>query len=227
MPRRKRLFSKRYRSSTSSTLVGYIFLIVFAIALIRSLLPFIILAGIIWGAYKLWQYWNQQQQKTAISSKEQQNKLISALYKIIQQHHGRVSIIDFAMTAKVTSDEAKSFLDAKAKEFLAEFEVTDSGDVLYVFNTLNNEKASESISKIQSQSQIKSKANFSIGVEEGRINKSVSLSQADLARRFNLSSSSVGRKKFSPDFAQWTQERDPEGQSWYYDADRKSFHPLK
>lgn len=227
MPRRKQLFRKRYRSSASSTLVGYVFIVGLAIALIQSLLPFIILAGIIWGAYKLWQYWNQQQQQTAILSKEQQNKLISALYKIIQQHQGRVSVIDFAMTTKVTSDEAKIFLDAKAKEFLAEFEVTESGDVLYVFNTLKNQKVSESILETQSQSQINSKESFSISVEEERIDKSVSLSQADLARRFNLSSTSVGRKKFSPDFTQWTQERDPEGQSWHYDADRKTFHPLK
>jgi hypothetical protein len=62
MPRRKRLFKKSYRSSSSTALIGYLVLFVLAISLIQMLLPFIILAGVGWGIYKVWQYWNQQQQ---------------------------------------------------------------------------------------------------------------------------------------------------------------------
>lgn len=225
MPRRKRLFRKSYRSSSSSALVGYIVLFILAISLIQMLLPFIILAGVGWGIYKFWQYWNHQQQQTNNTYKEQQDKLISVLYKLIQKHQGRISVLDFAMSAKVSSTEAKIFLDEKAKEFLAEFEPTDSGDVLYVFNTLKNEEPSGPIPEVSYKKEIKSE--IQTYNDACQIDKSVSLNQAALARRLNLSSSSIGRKKFSPDFAQWAQERDPEGWAWSYDVYRKCFHPVR
>ena len=229
MPRRKRLFSKRPRKSNSSVLIGYIVLLFLAISLIQLLLPFIILAGIGWGIYKAWQHWGQQQQSSAISAQEKQDKLTSAFYSLIQEHQGRISIFDFAMTAKVTAPEARIFLDEKAKEFCADFEATDSGKVLYVFDSLKNETQSKQNHQIQEFEE--PKQIFSDKDTEERTKKqadqSVSLNQAELARRLNLSSSSVSRKKFSPDFAQWSQERDPQGWPWSYSAESKRFHPLK
>jgi hypothetical protein len=192
-----------------------------------------ILAGIGWGIYKVWQYWHQQQQQISLNSKEQQDRLTSTLYKLIQQHQGRVSILDFAMTAKISSTEAKNFLDEKAKEFFADFEPTDLGEVLYVFNTLKNNNQAEMLNqaKIVEDPITEEPEPISfeelVILEESLLNKSISLNQADLASRLNLSSSSVGRKKFSPDFAQWSQARDPEGWAWYYDTDRKRFHPIR
>jgi hypothetical protein len=233
MPRHRRLFKTSYRRSSSSALVGYIILFVLAISLIQILLPFMILAGIGWGIYKVWQYWHQQQQQISLNSKEQQDRLTSTLYKLIQQHQGRVSILDFAMTAKISSTEAKNFLDEKAKEFFADFEPTDLGEVLYVFNTLKNNNQAEMLNqaKIVEDPITEEPEPISfeelVILEESLLNKSISLNQADLASRLNLSSSSVGRKKFSPDFAQWSQARDPEGWAWYYDTDRKRFHPIR
>ena len=233
MPRHRRLFKTSYRRSSSSALVGYIILFVLAISLIQILLPFMILAGIGWGIYKVWQYWHQQQQQISLNSKEQQDRLTSTLYKLIQQHQGRVSILDFAMTAKISSTEAKNFLDEKAKEFFADFEPTDLGEVLYVFNTLKNNNQAEMLNqaKIVEDPLTEEPEPISfeelVILEESLLNKSISLNQADLASRLNLSSSSVGRKKFSPDFAQWSQARDPEGWAWYYDTDRKRFHPIR
>ena len=231
MPRRKRLFKKNYRSSSSSALAGYIFLFILAIALIQFLLPFIILTGVVWGIYKLWQYWSQYKKQIFVSSKEHQDEMISILYKLIQQHQGRVSILDFAMTAKISSSEARNFLDERAKEFFADFEPTDSGDVLYVFNTLNNENKPEMLNQtqIEKESVIEEIISFEelISFEDSLFDKSISLNQTDLASRLNLSSSAVGRKKYSPDFAQWSQARDPEEWAWYYDADRKRFHPIR
>ena len=206
-------------------LIGYIVLFFLAIALIQVLLPFIILAGIGWGLYKAWQHWGQQQQKTVTSTQEKQNKLHSVFYALVQEHQGRVSIFDFAMTAKVTAPEARAFLDEKAKEFCAEFEVTDSGKVLYVFDSLKIEAQPKQTHELQGTEKPKQ---ISLGdVKGNQVDQSISLNQAELARRLNLSSSSVGRKKFAPDFSQWSKERDPEGWSWHYSAEKKRFHPLK
>lgn len=222
MPRRKYSYRKRSRSTVSSVLGGYIVLAILAIALFKFLLPFIILVGLVWGILKVWQSWKQQQEMQQSASLEKQEKLNSVLYQLIQHHDGRVSVLDFALTAKVPAEEAKEFLDAKAKEFIANFEATDSGDVLYVFNSL-------SIKSQPSQPLQISPPDFSVFSKDATspIDWSASLSQADLARRLALSSSSVGRKKFAPDFAQWTRQRDPDNLAWFYDNDRKRFYPLK
>ena len=50
-----------------------------------------------------------------------------------------------------------------------------------------------------------------------------SLIQAELAKRLDLNSSTVGRRKSDPDFAEWSQSKDPEGIAWRYEPDSKLF----
>ncbi|MDJ0692435.1 MAG: hypothetical protein QNJ41_28590 [Xenococcaceae cyanobacterium MO_188.B32] len=51
------------------------------------------------------------------------------------------------------------------------------------------------------------------------------LIQADLAKRLDLNSSTVGRRKSKPDFPEWSQSKDPEGVAWKYLADKELFVP--
>lgn len=53
-----------------------------------------------------------------------------------------------------------------------------------------------------------------------------SLIQAELAKRLDVHSSTVGKRKSDPDFAEWSQSRDPEGIAWEYSPDTKEFMPL-
>ncbi|NEQ55322.1 MAG: hypothetical protein F6K11_35265 [Leptolyngbya sp. SIO3F4] len=188
------------------------------------LLPFVILGGIGWGLYKFWQYRKQQQQQLAAIAQEKQDELLSVFYTLTEQHRGRMSVFDFAMKAKVTVPEARNFLDEKAKEFCAEFDVTESGKVLYVFNDLEPEYSKQIAEdlRLESTQQV-----IEVEPDKQQVDQSISLTQAELARRLSLSSSSVGRKKFSPDFAQWSQARDPQGWVWSYDVTQKRFHPFK
>jgi|GEM_PF-1652501 cytoskeletal protein RodZ len=50
-----------------------------------------------------------------------------------------------------------------------------------------------------------------------------SLIQAQLARRLQVSSSTIGKRKHKPDFSQWAQTKDPEGLLWQYCSDSKEF----
>ena len=50
-----------------------------------------------------------------------------------------------------------------------------------------------------------------------------SLIQAELAKRLDLNSSTVGRRKSDPDFEEWSQSKDPEGIAWKYEPDSKLF----
>lgn len=56
---------------------------------------------------------------------------------------------------------------------------------------------------------------------------SQSLIQAELAKRLDVHSSTVGKRKSDPDFSEWSQSRDPEGIAWKYSAKTKEFVPLE
>lgn len=56
---------------------------------------------------------------------------------------------------------------------------------------------------------------------------SLALIQAELAKRLDVHSSTVGKRKSDPDFWEWSQSRDPEGIAWEYRSDTKEFVPLE
>lgn len=53
------------------------------------------------------------------------------------------------------------------------------------------------------------------------------LIQAELAKRLDVHSSTVGKRKSDPDFTDWSQSRDPEGIAWVYLPETKEFMPKK
>jgi len=54
-----------------------------------------------------------------------------------------------------------------------------------------------------------------------------SLIQAELAKRLDVHSSTVGKRKSDPDFSEWSQSRDPEGIAWEYSLLTKEFLPVE
>lgn len=64
---------------------------------------------------------------------------------------------------------------------------------------------------------------------EDSVNKSnqgLELIQADLAKRLETTPSTIGRRKTEPDFAEWSQSKDPEGIAWRYVSKNKTFVPI-
>ena len=59
--------------------------------------------------------------------------------------------------------------------------------------------------------------------ESSSIDTSQSLIQAELAKRLDLNTSTVGRRKSDPDFEEWSQSKDPEGIAWRYEEVTKLF----
>jgi hypothetical protein len=72
-----------------------------------------------------------------------------------------------------------------------------------------------------------SDASSSLNPEETSEQTKVSLIQAELARRLQVHSSTVGKRKLDPDFSDWTRQRDPEKISWRYSDKSKLFYPLE
>jgi hypothetical protein len=53
------------------------------------------------------------------------------------------------------------------------------------------------------------------------------LIQAELAKRLDVHSSTVGKRKSDEDFPEWSQSRDPEGIAWEYNPEAKEFVPIE
>jgi hypothetical protein len=54
-----------------------------------------------------------------------------------------------------------------------------------------------------------------------------SLLQSELAKRLDVHSSTVYKRRSDPDFPEWSRSRDPEGIAWKYSPDTKQFSPLE
>jgi hypothetical protein len=63
-----------------------------------------------------------------------QDTVRSEVLRLAGQHGGRITIVEVVTTLAITPDEAKNALDSLSVQGLADFEVTDSGVVVYVFH---------------------------------------------------------------------------------------------
>jgi len=77
-----------------------------------------------------------RQSKKAQKALQQQvsDRLQSIFYEMLQQNHGRVTVLGFAMQSQLPAPIAREFLDEKAKEFNANFKVNEEGAVSYHFD---------------------------------------------------------------------------------------------
>lgn len=92
------------------------------------------MAGLIFGLPLTgvggWIAWGLYQQ----AQKEKRDRLQSIFYHLLKKGNGHITILQLAMEAKLTGTEAKHYLDEQAREFNADFNVSDEGDVFYHFN---------------------------------------------------------------------------------------------
>ncbi|BAZ80272.1 hypothetical protein PN497_22310 [Sphaerospermopsis kisseleviana CS-549] len=91
--------------------------------------PSLILGG--WLALGL--YKQSRQNKKAITQQNHE-RLQSQFYQILQTNNGRITLLGFAMQSQLPAAEAKEYLDQKAKEFNANFQVNEEGGVSYHFD---------------------------------------------------------------------------------------------
>ena len=54
-----------------------------------------------------------------------------------------------------------------------------------------------------------------------------SLIQSELAKRLNVYSSTVYKRRNDPDFSEWSRSRDPDGIAWSFSRTNKEFFPLE
>ncbi|MEL6938211.1 MAG: hypothetical protein AAFO84_03355 [Cyanobacteria bacterium J06598_1] len=81
---------------------------------------------------------NQRQQhlsQTQRSFEKEQVRLRGVLYELIEATDGRVTLVKFAIAANISAPEARTYIDTQAKAFSANFDVAESGSIVYQFPT--------------------------------------------------------------------------------------------
>jgi hypothetical protein len=78
-------------------------------------------------------YRQSRQEKKALNQ-QVSDRLQSIFYEMLQDNHGRVTVLGFAMQSQLPAAHARQYLDEKAKEFNANFKVNEEGAVSYHFD---------------------------------------------------------------------------------------------
>jgi hypothetical protein len=69
-----------------------------------------------------------------ISSKTNRHAIRDRFFQLLHLNQGRISLLDFSRATRLEPAIARRQLDLWAREYDAEFEVNDAGDIYYVFS---------------------------------------------------------------------------------------------
>ncbi|MDJ0797275.1 MAG: hypothetical protein QNJ51_10660 [Calothrix sp. MO_167.B12] len=216
------------------------FLIIFLVATWRVWVSIILLVlGLrIWQRYR-WQVWCE--------------KINPIFSQMLHENQGQITPADLAMRCNFSGSTAKRYLDTKAEEFGVIPAKSESGNQVYYFltaGTLGNildsseplpeakpamartatpllapppsEEKQEDIS-VQPESTPPSHQEAKVPLEKQLVFGS--LIQSELAKRLNVYSSTVYKRRNDPDFPEWSRNRDPDGIAWVYSPRNKEFFP--
>ncbi len=142
------------------------------------------------------------------------------------------------MKANFSAVTAKRYLDTKAQEFGAQCRNYDRQDAVYYFitasiigNILDESEPVPQLVEVEETANIATKTSVAaLSVKEVEehypVEAPLGLIQSALAKRLDVHSSTIYKRRDDPDFSTWTQTRDPEGVAWIYSSDTRLFSPL-
>ena len=125
-------------------------------------------------------------------------------YQLAAKESSKLSVRGIAQLAKQEQNETKETATVPESSSVAQLTKTESPQPAAV---------------IESESE----TNSSTANQPASIDAGQSLIQAELAKRLDLNSSTVGRRKSDPDFPLWSMSKDPEGIAWRYDPNTKLY----
>ncbi len=218
------------------------FLIIFLVATWRILLSIIVLIiGFnIWQQYQ-WQQWCQ--------------RVNPVFHQMIRETQGKITPMDLAIKGNFSGTTAKRYLDTKATEFGASIQNSQEGGEVYYFITSSILgsilDSSEPVKELPAQPVTKT-ARSLLAAPEAQVVESEpetevtppenhqqvtrsleqqlvfgSLIQSELAKRLNVYSSTVYKRRNDPEFPEWSRSKDPDGIAWTYSEKTKEFFPLE
>ncbi|XHX78863.1 MAG: bL12 family ribosomal protein [Stenomitos frigidus ULC029] len=96
------------------------------------------------------------------SKQEEHDRLQSTFFKLLKQGNGRITALGFAMETGLTGAMAKAYLDERAEEFVANFDVDEEGNMSYRFN-LEGVSLPKSGGKVQPRSSLLQQQQLVVG----------------------------------------------------------------
>ncbi|QSJ16817.1 hypothetical protein JYQ62_34985 [Nostoc sp. UHCC 0702] len=218
------------------------FLIIFLVTTWKFLLALIVLAI----AFNIWQLYQWQQWCLKVNP---------IFHQLIRENQGKITPIDLALRGNFSGPAAKRYLDGKASEFGASFINSEEGGEVYYFITAsilgNILDSSEPVKQLPAQPVSKTARSLlappppppleeeleaelpppAVHTEvQPNLAKQLvfgSLIQSELAKRLNVYSSTVYKRRNDPEFPEWTRSRDPDGIAWTFSEKTKEFFPLE
>ncbi|MBD6615007.1 hypothetical protein FNW02_03850 [Komarekiella sp. 'clone 1'] len=217
------------------------FLIIFLVSTWKILLAIIVLII----GFNLWQWYQWQQWSQRVNP---------IFHQMIRENQGRLTPMDLAIRGNFSGTMAKRYLDGKASEFGASLINSEDGGQSYYFITAsilgNILDSSEPVKELPAQPVVKTARSLLAPPpptprEEEPETESLpkptheqakqslekqlvfgSLIQSELAKRLNVYSSTVYKRRNDPDFPEWSRSRDPDGIAWTFSEKAKEFFPL-
>ncbi len=219
------------------------FLIIFLVATWKVWVAVILIVL----AFNIWQYYRWQQWCLQV------NPIFNQL---IRENQGRITPIDLAMKGNFSGETAKRYLDTKAVEFGAHTLDSKEASQVYYFITASTlgsildsseppkELSAQPVAKTalpfltppqpkqQQEPEPETESQPQPTQEEVKrpLEKQLifgSLIQSELAKRLNVYSSTVYKRREDPDFPEWSRSKDPDGIAWTYFRKTKEFFPLE
>jgi hypothetical protein len=218
------------------------FLIIFLVSTWKILLVILMLVSgfKVWQEYQ-WQQWCQQ--------------VNPVFHQMIRENQGKITPMDLAIRGNFSGTRAKRYLDSQATEFGASIETSPEGGDFYYFMTASvlgsildssepvkqlkstsvNETArsllaapetqtEESETETEPETHLQTEPEVKRSLEEQLMFGS--LIQSELAKRLNVYSSTVYKRRNDPEFPEWCRSKDPDGIAWTYSEKTKEFFPV-
>jgi hypothetical protein len=146
----------------------------------------------------------------------------SALGSILDDSEPEAVVNSYQLAGKDSSKLSVRGIAQLAKQEQTEAEVTakdtESSSVALITRAESPQTTAISSDESEIDSSTSSTFDHTAPIDAGQ-----SLIQAELAKRLDLNSSTVGRRKSDPDFELWSMSKDPEGIAWRYDQETKFY----
>jgi hypothetical protein len=187
---------------------------------LQKILPLLLAIATASGAWHILRRYQQQQQR-------QQGNLDEIFYQLIREHQGRITVLDLAMNTKLPPQQVQEYLDQRAAEFSAQFEVTEQGGMVYYFETIQSRlsQATEVQSKAVSSPE-QNRPELVLFPLPNHDTLPTELNQSELAKRLNVHPSTIRNWKHKSEFQHWSLQKDPDAIAWHYSPKTKRFYPM-
>jgi ribosomal protein L7/L12 len=82
-----------------------------------------------------WLAWDNRHQ----GEQQSRDRLQATFFKLLRENNGHINVLRFSMEANISGEVAKAYLDERAREFNATFNVSEAGKLFYSFDAEFNQ----------------------------------------------------------------------------------------